>query len=886
MIILLATDGKYARGNDFPIFSIPLKMEGATSQSLEDFQWWAYSSDFKKWLDKNPKEWVADSEEVPNYGDISEIIRESLGGSGYSMQKALREANESQSEGRVSKFGDFITDAVFENAAENKANEEKVVKFHFAYNKLDADGKLDKEYIVKSQTPGKPKAVFLCLEDQESGANLIETLDAYKMMPLETDNKNSKFRLFEISDRKLGGKVGDDSTGPSLAKDALNNGIKIATYAVAGTAIFAGAKYLGGAFALRRGWKAIKFLRTGKEAAGAAKSASMLTKAGKGIKGIWGAINPMKAVSFWGKMGKAGIEGARLQKALGNMEKAGTVAKAAGMVKGFVTGAKAVGGAAKAAELTNPVGWALLAINAVGSTWNWFSGNQAPRFGNVDGFAKGSFNPKTIKMGVPITVCWSQPSGGWGVAVSFLFNNETRTTMELVKVADTGSKSIFILNQINSKEVQKQIAQYDLTLISFDNSDVVERGFFDNDDLDFKILSVEKDLNALFNYQGSCDWELFESEFDNSSGTLLISDPNAPEEYEFHFGDSEDNIINVVGKKVTTEELSKYSSDDLNRIFGVTVSKETESKIKTSEQKTSQFVDGKDAAEKTEVNDSLKSPDFSDLLESQVITKFSDFKNQGYYVLEDDKNIQAKTVSGNSAEGSGDADAKGSEMIDLSSKQKSGPAEIAVYIVTERDYADPKLRGKYETGDFTNFLLDSSDWKAKNGASIEIDPNTDEILEDSKRGLYTYVEKEEESKPIIKDKVQDLDDEDSKDNDKEKETDTVEDDYYIKTNNNDVDIKSKKNSTVVRDNQLAGGINLFDTILTPRDKEALKIENWKTITFAKEIFDGRGDAIEVKFKNKYAPFGDKSRKYRATDGEAFELAKRFVEQTKDRIKYE
>ena len=876
MIILLATDGKYARGNDFPMFTIPLKMEGATSQSLEDFQWWAYSSDFKKWLDKNPREWVADSEEMPKYGDISEIIRESLGGSGYSMQKALSESEESHIEGRVSKFGDFISDAVFEDNSNVKAEEEKAVKFHFAYNKLDADGKLDNEFLVKSQTPGNPKAVFLCLEDQESGANLIQTLDAYKMMPLEIENKNSKFRLFEISDRKLGGKVDDDSTGPSLAKDALNNGIKIATYAVAGTAIFAGAKYLGGAFALRRGWKAIKFLRTGNDAA---KSASMLTKAGNGIRGIWGAINPMKAVSFWSKVGKAGVEGARLQRALGNMEKAGIVAKSLGMVKGFITGAKAVGGATKAAELTNPVGWALLAIDAVGSTWNWYSGNQAPRFGNVEDFAKGSFNPKEIKIGVPITICWSQPAGGWGMAVSFLFNNETRTTMELIKVADTGSKSIFILSQINSKEVQKQIAQYDLTLVSFDNSDVIERGFFDNEDLDFQMLSVEKDLNALFNYQGSCDWELFESEFDASSGTLLISDPNAPEEYEFHFSDSEDNIINVVGKKVTTEELSKYSSDDLNRIFGVTISKETESKIKTGEQKS---VDSKEKAE-AEVNDNLNTPSFSDLLESQVITKFSDFKKHGYSVLEDEK-AQAKTMSGNSVEGTDDADSKGSQMIDLTSKQKSEPAEIAVYIVTERDYADPKLRGKYETGDFTNFLLDPTDWKAKNGAPIEIDPNTDEILEESKRGLYTYVEKKEEVKPVVKDEVQDADD--SKVKDDEKETEIKKDDYYIKTNSNDIDIKNRKNSTVVRDTQLSGGVNLFDTILTPRDKEALKIENWKTITFAKEIFDNRGDATEVRFKNKYAPFGDKSRKYSATDGEAFELAKRFVEQTKDRIKYE
>ena len=881
MIILLATDGKYARGNDFPIFSIPLKMEGATTQSLEDFQWWAYSSDFKKWLDKNPREWVADSEEVPNYGDISEIIRESLGGSGYSMQKALREANEYPVEGRVSKFGDFISDAIFEDDSKNKAEEEKAVKFIFAYNKLDADGKLDKEYLVKSQTPGKPKAVFLCIEDQESGANLIETMDAYKMMPLEIANKSSKFRLFEISDRKIGGKVPDNQTGPGLAQDAINNGIKIATYAVAGTAIFAGAKALGGALALRKGWKAIKFLKTGKDVE---KSISMLTKAKAGIKGVWGAVNPMKAISFWGRMGKAGVEGARVQRALGNMEKAGTVAKAAGMVKGFVTGAKAVGGAAKAAEWTNPIGWALLAIDAVGSTWNWYSGNQAPRYGNVEDFAKGSFDPKSIKIGVPITICWSQPAGGWGMAVSFLFSNETRTTMELVKIADTGDRSIFILSQINSKEVQKQIAKYDLTLVSFDNSDVIERGFFDNEDLDFKMLPVDKDLNSLFNYQGSCDWELFESEFDKSASTFLVADKDAPEGYEFNFSDTEDNIINVIGKKVTTEELSKYSSADITRMFGVTMTEKTEkSLIKTIDQAP------KEDKPKTEVNDSLDTSSFSDILGSQVISKFSDFKKREYSVLEEEGKDQLKNVAGNSAEGSDDADSKGSEMVSLSAKQKSSPTEVAIYIVTEKDYANPKLRGKYEIGnEFTNFLLDPSDWKAKNGASIGVDPNTDMELLDSKRGLYTYVEKEEEVKPSVKDDVQDADPSKVKDEEKEKEKEPEikKDDYYIKADPDDVNIKDKKRSTVVRDTSMAGGVNLFDTILTPRDKEALKIENWKTITFAKEIRDNRGDVREVKFRNKYAPFGDKSRKYSATDGEAFELAKRFIEQTKDRIKYE
>lgn len=879
MIILLATDGKYEKGNDFPIFTIPLKMEGATNQSLEDFQWWAYSSDFKKWLDKNPREWVADSEDMRKYSDIAEIIRESLGGSGYSMQKALREINESQEQGRVSKFGEFASDALYEEKgteANAKAIGEKTTKLHFAYNKLEADGRLENVYLVKDQSPSKPKAVFLCLEDQETGANIMETLDAYKVAPLEIDNPGAKFRLFEILDRKIGGPIPEDATGPSLAQDAINNGIRLGTYAVAGTAIYAGAKYLGGAFALRRAWKGIKFLRTGKEAAEAAKSVSLLKRASSGIKGLWSAVTPMKAISFWGKLGKAGIEGAKLQRTLGNMEKAGMVAKTIGMVKGFATGVKAASNTAKAAEWTNPIGWALLAIDAVGSTWNWYSGKQAPRYGNVDSFAKGSFDPKSIKIGVPITVCWSQPAGGWGIAVSFLFNNETRTTMELVKVADVSGKSIFILTQINSKEVQKQIAEYDITLLAFDNGDVVDRGFFDNEDLDFEMLSLKKELNSLQNYQGSCDWDQFENEYREASPVLLISDPNAPDEYEFHFSDSEDNILNVVGKKISTEELSAYSDEEINRMFGVNVSKETENRIKK---------EGKEKSNTEEVSDSLKTLPFSDLLESQVITKFSDFKKIGYSVLEDDKNT---TVKGNAVEGSEDADSKSSQMIELNASQKSGPQEIAMYVVTERDFANPELRGKYETGDFTNFLLDSKDWKAKNGDPVEIDPNTEEELEDAKRGLYKYVEKkEEEPKPVVKDEVQDADDKDKEDEkEKEKEPEVKKDDYYITVNPKDVNIKDKKSSTVVRDTSMTGGINLFDTILTPRDKETLKIENWKTITFAKELRDNRGDITEVKFRNKYAPFGDKSRKYRTTDGEAFELAKRFVEQTKDRIKYE
>jgi hypothetical protein len=58
------------------------------------------------------------------------------------------------------------------------------------------------------------------------------------------------------------------------------------------------------------------------------------------------------------------------------------------------------------------------------------------------------------------------------------------------------------------------------------------------------------------------------------------------------------------------------------------------------------------------------------------------------------------------------------------------------------------------------------------------------------------------------------------------------------------------------------------------------------VTFVKEFYDNRGDVIEVKIMNRYAPWGDRKRRYKATDGEQFELAKKFASEVKDRIKYE
>lgn len=861
MIILLAKEGKFPMGSDFPIFTLPLDMNGATSQSLEDYQWWAYSSDFKKWLAKNPRQWVADSEDMSKYSEMTQLIKEHFGGTSF----------ESPESGRVSNFSNYFsdTDTVYEATQAEADISEKTVKFHFAYNRLLAEGKLDTEYSVAEQKEGEDVAVFLTVED-ESGEDQASTMDAYKMSPVKNGNPEAKFKLFEIKDRKLNGPLDKNDTGPNIVQDAIKYGMQTAAYSAAALALWTGAKYLGGAIAMRKSWKVLNKI-AGKgapapaPAAGAANASKFWSATKTGVKGLYRNVKDMAVLKNTRGVASSVTRGVKGAKAAVTLGKQGTK----GAIKAFGKGLTR--GVSKAGTKAIPfVGEVLMVIDAIGSTWNWYSGNQAPRYGQVDYFAKESFDPKEIKIGVPITICWSQPAGGWGgTAVSFLYSNETRTTMELVKVAEREDKSIFILTQINAKEVQKQISKSDVTLLSFDNSDVVERGWIDNEDLDFEMASYTQDLAAIFNYQGSCPWNELESAYDEASGSLLISNPNAPDDYEFHFSDSEDEVINVVGKKLTTEDLQKYSDADLNRIFGIDTSTEG------TEKSNVEIAEYKEKNKEAEVvSDSINNSSYSGMQLSEsdrmIITKFSDFSRSGDII---------ETVYE-----AGEAKVGGME---LSPDQKSGPAEVAIYMVTEKDYANPELRGKYIPGKFTNFMLDEADWDAKEGESISADINTAEILEKEKRGLYKYVAPKEEKEEKVKTKVQPGEDEESNDKEEVKsDTETKSDDYYLTANPKDIEVINRKSSTIIRDSALAGGINLFDKLLTDKDKETLKIENWKTVTFAKETLDNRGDIVEVKFRNRYAPFGDKSRKYRVTDGEAFELAKKFVAETKDRIKYE
>lgn len=902
MIIILPKTTEYKLGNDFPLITIPMTMENSQEASFEDFQWWSYSSDFRNWLKANPREWVADSEDLSKYtGSLTEYLRECM----------ERYDEEVLNESKVASFEDYErilneNMQLFEEGGDEGGNIDdqstvkEAVKFHFAYNSLVTNGEMQESTTAEQIATGSDKAVFLILEDPESKENLLETLKAFRMKGFTQTSAESKFTLINVTEMVPGGAVSEDDTAENVVGKIVQDATIIATMAGSGVLIFGALKIAGGALGTRALLKTIQGFSpsaAAKAAAQASAKPGFWSKAGKfttgKLKSIWGVAKEMATLKNTRIAAQASSRGFRGAKAAYMLGKQGVGGALKAFGKGFSRGFSKAGG--KAIPF---VGEVLMVIDAVGSTWNWFSSNQAPRYGEVEDFAHNSMDPASIPVGVPITICWSQPAGGWGgAAVSFLFNNETRTTCEMVKIGTKDNYSIFILTQVNSKEVQKQLAEHDLILVALDNSDKVNeqpedetnvlykigkyvQRTFDNEDLDFKMSFVDgiDKIAALFNFQGMCDWNTFMTAYNNASDQLIVADENAPATYQFYYTDSEDNIINVAGRLLTSEELASTSDSDIEKIFYPveggedvfgTVKKKGESEVEESE------------------SDSREG--LSRLMEtSGVITSFSDFNrslNEANSGLFETGEAQNK-VQGNPDEGSEDPDSQTqSGVTDLSAEDKSGPAKVAIYKVTDREYANPELR-KYKAGVFTQFILTEESFDVKANESIGVDVNTTgEDLEDPRRGVYAY--KRKEDKPVVvvdPNKEKEKDEEEVK-RDQQPDVKT-EDDYFVKVDPKDVEIKDKRNSTVIRDKSVEGGINIMDEFLDAKKKEILGIGDWKAITFAKSMMDGKGDVTEIKLKNRFAAFGDKIRKYRVTDGEAFEIAKKFAEDVETRIKYE
>lgn len=860
MIILLPKKAEYKNGDDFPFLTVPLDMKGAESASFEDFQWWAKSEDFQKWLDKNPRSWVADSEDMSKYANVAEYIKEKYN---FNLDDINVSLNENDLDNGVISFSNFSKLNEDTNTADDDPKFREAIKFHFAYNKLKSEGKIDETLSPGEILDGNEKAIFICGNDPDTGEDIQETLKAVKMKSFTKSQSASKIMLLDVNEMYPGGPIPENETAEGLTQKIIQDASILAVMGGVSITLFGALKAAGGALSGALLLKSISGFRIdpkNKTQVPPGVMDKIKNYGGSAIKSLWGGAKDVALLKNTRTIGSSIVRGAKGAKSAYTLGKVGAKGALKAFSKGFTRGA-AQGGA----KLIPFVGEILILTDVIGSAWNWFSDKQAPKYNEVKSFAQREMDPKKIPIGVPITICWSQPAGGgWGTVTSFLFNNETRTTAEFIKIADKNNYSILILTQVNSKEAQKQLAEHDLVLVALDNNDIVndQEGalntiarVFDNEDLDFKISYVDgiSKLATIFKFKGMCDWDVFKTALDSSSDQLIISDDSAPENYEFYYQDNEGDVINVVGRLMNNDELRSTSKDDIDKIF---IPKEVKE-------------DSGNGSKKNESEDGGLV--YMDLVnENDVITSFSSFSDRIYGINEDKK--------------SGD-------IVSLSSDDLSTPAKVAIYWVTDREYADPELR-KYKTGKFTNFTIDPSDYGAKRGESISVQTNTiNEDINNPKRGVYQFKKAKLDNKKDGRESdivtvVNPKTDEKKPEVSGDKVEGKVSDDYYIKVDPNDVKIKDRRSSTIIRDNSVTGGINLIDKFLSDKEKEVLGVEGWKAISFAKALQDNRGDIVEVKLKNKFASPGDRVRKYRVTDGEAFQIAKKFTTEVEDRIKYE
>lgn len=932
--IILPTKAKYEIGSDFPFMSIPLDVEEYDPQPItfDDFQWWCYSGSFKKWLKSNPRKWVADSEDFQKKysNDFTEIINE------YYSEKYGVNLGET-------KDSDVISFDEFSRLNEEKnpdANVTKtLIKLHYAYNTLKSQGKITSMDVENDMKIGTDVAVFLSVKGE---GDPEEGLTAFRMKAI---GGNDKIRCVSVIESIPGGEV-KEKTASAVFEKVLKYALLAGAAAIGGFAAFGalkvGGTLIGGQYILRnlRGLKnpnaaeslktvaenaatrmkaaedalnaakasgkakdikaaskaykiAVKEADAAKQAYEVSKKSGVFSKAknvaGKGLRGIKGLGKTLLDVATFKETRDAvkyGAKGAKTSLQMTkNVKDAATRGTSAAKYFGRNFGRAVIGTGSKASGKTASrlipfVGEVLLAVDMVGSAINWFSDKQAPTWGDIEetiGNSGGSnFKPAEIKVGEQITICWKQPAGSTlGAVGSFFYSNDTRTTAELIKVGNTpdNDKSVFIILAINSKEYQKQLSNYAAALVVIKNKEWNESSsflgagqrIFDNEDMDAELVLLKNpdDIAVPFTFLGFCDWNQFKNEYDNSEDQLIIADGRAPETYDFYYKRPEGEYVNVSGKIMSTEELEKTSSEELNNSFALS---------------------GENKNAKPSTNESFTEPYEDDSLnENEIVALIvSNGKENGVKKFSDFESLYESASLGLLFEKDGDEGG----IMKLTSDQSSGPAEVAIYKIRSNEFANPEDK-QYSPGYATHFVIDPSDYDAANNDPITASLNSDDVMIDPRRGIYVYKEERKDD-----DKKDDENEEDGKldtspiVSDDEKEDGKKVDDYYITVDPDDVSIKNRKSSTVIRDKNFKGGLNIMDEFLTDRQKEILGIEDWNAVTFAKARMDRKGDVIEIKLRNKYAPMGRRTMKYSVSDGEPFEIAKKFASDVEDRIKYQ
>jgi hypothetical protein len=886
-----------SKDNLFPIINIPMDLEGE-ELSLNDFQWWTYTDKWKKWLESNPRSWQAESAENI-YKKSQALLEKSSRTSNIFYDYAEDQVYNLIERKKVISFSEYVR-LNEEESEEDSPNKEFLAKFQkltFAVQKLINEGKLKTELTVDEDFPeGDPQAVIVDFLDEagnpvyssRSALRITRKYDVGNLILCEFDYaiptgevKETESLLDDISkyvaDVALGlGAIGGIYLALTavggiystwlLAKTARNiysfgNSAVVRSLAPASSRVggLAGLKAFGSRLASRAGLSGL--LNAGK----------VVLPSGAFVKG--GAAYASNGALLRGAAATSVKQAAQRLVASGGAR--------AASIFGARAAAGGAAGATVAAEASNPIGWILLAVQVVGSginqTWNWLSDKQAPKFSEVDDFAYGSFKPKNIPVGRSITVCWTSDGGasGWDVVIDVLSmsKNDTRTTMELVKIGQKENRSIFILLQVNSKMLQNVVEDNNLVLLSFDNDSEFSRGFADNDDLELRILAIPniEDYMLSTSLVGFCDWDLLQDEYSKAPDYPLTVPKDASEDYVFYYTNESGEVVNVKGSLLSESQIKDLPLDN---IFPVIDEKSNESLT----------IDNKE--ERISKNRALSFDEFSLLAEKE-----EDAGNE----KEEEK------TRGEEAEGQREEDQKGEEKKEedpdqetednqeteddkkwaqglpepetdpekspASSSNEYGQIPVIVYKVVEKEYANPEILEN--PGDFNYFVVDNSSMSPSEGDPIRVEVTSDDKVKNPRYGIFEYKEeeKEEEQQEEPEEKIEIEDVEDKEDT----------------GDGGDLSLKSRKNASIIRDTKPREGINPLEQFGTEELKNNLAISDWENVTYAKIRYDRFDQPTEVILRNKLSRVGDRKRVVKR--GElGFEEAVKFVNDIESSIK--
>jgi hypothetical protein len=789
MIVLFKKGETYKSGGVFPVISLPVEAQGE-KKDFNDFQWWAPTDKWNSWLKSHPKSWQAESEETEK--DFRKRLYESLVKEGEIDTKVLDFSSfNSLLEADAKGSGSSVKVSSAEQPSESE--KKNYTKFVFAYNKLKEGGKIKEDLNTSSLKKGEEYAIIWDLPGND-GSPVVETRQAYKSKIITELNNGI---LVKIDESIPFGKFEEGS-------DAGNTLLKIAGF---------GAQILAG------GLTAVAAIGGG---IWATKSIASRLAARKSINGGVSWLSRIvgggaeKAVASSAPSASANAAAAtELELATGvGAESLGT-AGATEVAVGAAVPAAAEGGAgagALAAAESNPVGWiitaAVVAAGTIQRLINWTSDAQAPRLGEIEdeGWARDSFAPGTIPDGEAITICWTQDAGNnWFTDI--LWNEDTRTTMDLIKLGNFKGRSIFLMVQINSKEYDAVLKSKEMVLLSFDQNAKFERGYFDNDDLEFEMITVEKgESNNIIStiFEGYCSWEEMEGAYRGADDTFVGVPDNAPDEYSFHYkfgkGDKDINVTGTLIKDIGSLDVMKTT-----------------------------FVAGKPAPNES-VSAFKLGIDWKKISESDGVLSFSDFSK-----------LPLTAVPTFEAEG--DETSATKTDPEKENKYLTQTEKIAAYEVTSIEFADKALEGQ-QLPDLKTFIVPNNYLEATDNEEIVVQPVQDVTLKYPRRGTIA-VESEAAPEPVPVGATGEPE---------------VEGGVPVEVTTDEVKIKYKDNpdvlnkvgiddSTKIKDKDREDKIKFLDMI-TPEEKKDLGIEDWDWIKKVKIYKDGKtGEPYLIKFKS-------------------------------------